>query len=581
MQMTFLQLSHFFDQLEATSSRLALIDILVELFKSVDATEVAKVCYLLQSRIAPFYAPIELGMAEKNVAAAIAKAFDTTRAVVLDKYSQTGDLGVVAEQFSHQNHHPPSSLTITQVFDKLTEIAKFRGAGTVDHKVSSLANLLSQITPTEAKHLVRIPLGISRLGVGDPTILDAFAILKLGDKSKRPILESAYNKVSDLGLVGQTLIQSGLAAVEKMDVMVGRPIRSQLAERLPNPESILKKFDGSAHLQFKYDGFRIQIHKDGQNVRLFSRNLEEITHSLPDIVAGVLQQVSAKTVILDSEALAYNPISEEFLPFQETTKRRRIHGVEEAAKTLPLKAFVFDIMYLEGQSLMDQPVTKRVSLLEKVIKGTDVLIPEPGEITSDPQIIQTRFDEALTDGLEGLIVKRPDSKYEAGARNFNWVKQKRNSSGELNDTIDCVILGYLTGRGKRADFGAGALLVGVYDQTADQFVTVAKIGTGLTDEEWRDIFQKCDKIKLTHQPARVESLITPSVWVEPRIVVEILADEITRSPIHTAGKVGNEPGYALRFPRLVRFRDDDKRAEDATTVTELRQMYTEQYVKKS
>lgn len=535
------------------------------------------VCYLLQSRIAPFYKPIEFGMAEKNVASAIAKSFGTTREEILDKYSKTGDLGVVAEELSANKPHSTATFSIRQIFDKLTEIAKYSGEGTVDRKVSGLSALLVAISPAEAKHLVRIPLGISRLGVGDPTILDAFALLKLGDRSNRQILESAYNKVSDLGLVGTTLWQKGLSGIEKMDVVVGRPIRSQLAERLPNPESILKKFDGSAHVQFKYDGFRVQIHKDGQNVRLFSRNLEETTHSMPDIVQGVLDQVAAKTAILDSEALAYNPLSEEFLPFQETTKRRRKHGVEEAAKSLPLKAFVFDIMYLDGKSLMDEPVTTRVALLEKVIKGTDVLIPQPGQITDDPNLIQTTFDQALTEGLEGLIVKRPDSKYEAGARNFNWVKQKRNSSGELSDTIDCVILGFITGRGKRADFGAGALLVGVYDKTSDQFVTVAKIGTGLTDEEWRDIFAKCDKIKLSHKPARVESLITPSVWVEPKIVVEILADEITRSPIHTAGKLGSDAGFALRFPRLVRFREDDKKAEDATTVTELIELYNLQF----
>lgn len=577
--MTFKSLCAYFDQLEQTSSRLILIDILVELFREVSTEEVPLVCYLLQGRIAPFYEPIELGMAEKNVAAAIAKSFDVTREQVLEEYSKTGDLGVVASELSSNTEHKTTPITISEIFAKLTKIAHYSGEGTVEHKVGDLSSLLSSLTPIEAKHLVRIPLGISRLGVGDPTILDAFALLKLGDKSKRRVLESAYNKVSDLGLVGTTLWQKGLSGVEKMDVVVGRPIRSQLAERLPNPDSILKKFDGEAHVQFKYDGFRVQIHKDGQSVRLFSRNLEETTLSMPDIVEGVLAQIKAKTVILDSEALAYNPLSEEFLPFQETTKRRRKHGVEEAAKSLPLKAFVFDIMYLEGESLMDEPLTERVKLLDKVINGNDVLISQPGEITDDATLIQSRFDQALTEGLEGLIVKRPDSKYEAGARNFNWVKQKRNSSGELSDTIDCVILGYLTGRGKRAEFGAGALLVGVYDHDKDAFVTVAKIGTGLTDDEWRDIFKKCDKLKLSHKPARVESLIEPSVWVEPKIVVEILADEITRSPIHTAGKVDSDPGYALRFPRLIRFREEDKSAEDATTVEELVKLFNQQFKK--
>lgn len=296
----------------------------------------------------------------------------------------------------------------------------------------------------------------------------------------------------------------------------------------------------------------------------------------PEIVEGVKKQVKAKSVILDSEALAFNPESEEFLPFQETTKRRRKYGIEEAAKTLPLKAMVFDIMYLNGKSLMDQPVKERIKKLEDVIHGDEVLVPQPGEITSDAKRIQELFDDSLTKGLEGLIVKKPDSLYEAGARNFNWVKQKRNSSGELKDTVDCVILGYIYGRGKRSEFGAGALLVGVYDKDNDEFVTVSKIGTGLTDEEWREIHKRADKIRLEHKPARVNAIMQPSVWIKPEIVIEVLADEITKSPNHTAGRNSGDTGYALRFPRLVRFREDDKKPEDATTVKELVEMYNQQ-----
>ncbi|MBI2021281.1 ATP-dependent DNA ligase, partial [Candidatus Daviesbacteria bacterium] len=337
---------------------------------------------------------------------------------------------------------------------------------------------------------------------------------------------------------------------------------------------------GSAHIQKKFDGFRVQGHKNGEEIRLFSRNLEETTHMFPDIVEGIRKQIKAKSVIFDSEALAYNPESNEFLPFQETTQRRRKHGIEEATKRLPLKAMVFDVMYLNGKSLMDLPVSERVKNLTKIIEGEQVLIPQPGEITDKKEVIQKAFDEAISEGLEGLIVKRPGSLYEAGARNFNWVKQKRNSSGELNDTVDCVILGYVFGKGKRSSFGAGALLVGVYDDKKDEFVTVSKIGTGLTDEEWREIHKRADKIKLDQKPARINSILTPSVWIVPEIVIEVLADEITRSPVHTAGKEGSDPGYALRFPRLVKFRQSDKKAEDATTVKELIEMYKQQYSKK-
>ncbi len=596
--MLFSQLAEYFEKLEQTSSRLALIDILSELFKEVKAEEIAKVVYLIQGRVAPFYEPIEIGMAERTVAASIAKAYGIDREEVLKEYGRVGDLGVVAYKLSslrdaskklvplrgkqgskNIDSGSGAGMTVERVFEVLKEIAQITGEGTVEKKQALLVDLLQKANPISAKHLVRIPLGTSRLGVGDPTILDAFALAKLGDRKKRKELEGAYNKTSDLGLIGQVLWKKGLEGVKKLDVTVGRPIRSQLAERLPDAKTILEKFGGEVHIQYKYDGFRVQIHKNGDQVRLFSRNLEETTAMMPEIIEGVRKQIKAKTAILDSEALAFNPQSEEFLPFQETTKRRRKYKVAEMAIELPLKAFVFDVMYLDGRSLIDLSLRDRMRRLKEVITGDEVLIAQPGEFTKSEERINELFNDAITKGLEGLVCKKPDSTYEAGARNFNWVKLKRHSAGELKDTIDCVILGYIFGRGKRAEFGAGSLLVGVYDESKDEFVTVSKIGTGLTDEEWREIHKRADKIKVDHKPARVNSILVPSVWIKPEIVIEVLADEITKSPVHTAGKTDSEPGYALRFPRLVKFREADKKPEDATTVKELLEMYKLQFKK--
>lgn len=574
--MTFKKLAEYFEKMEGTSSRLSLIEILAELFKEVNLEEIAKVSYLIQGRVAPFYSPIEIGMAEKNVAASIARAYGVDREDVLKEYGKVGDLGKVAEKLSSEGRGKSSELSVAEIFDELTKIAGYSGDGTVEKKQAALSGLLEKASAIEAKHLVRIPLGTSRLGIGDPTVLDGFAVAKLGDKSKRKVLEAAYNRVSDLGLIGETLWKGGEKAVEGLQVTFGRPIRSQLCERITDPKKILEKYGGKVHCQYKYDGFRVQIHKKGKEVRLFSRNLEETTPMFPDLIKGVLSQVKADSIILDSEALAYVPESDEYLPFQQTSQRRRKHGIDEAAKQLPLRAFVFDIMYLNGKSLMGTPLKERIKHLESSIKGDEVLIPQPGEMVTKSERIQEMFDDALTKGLEGLITKRPDSLYEAGGRNFNWIKLKRHSSGELKDTIDCVILGYIYGRGKRSAFGAGALLVGVYDKETDSFVTVSRIGTGLTDDEWREIYKRADKIKVDKKPARVNSVITPSVWIVPEIVIEVLADEITRSPIHTAGKTETEAGYALRFPRLVTFREADKTAEDATTVDELIKMFKQQ-----
>lgn len=606
--MTFATLSSYFEKLENTPSRLSLIEILSELFKEAKELEIATIIYLTQGRVGPFYEAIEIGMAEKNVAKSIGDTFGITKEEVLNEYKKKGDLGIVAYDLSRQMQHKnkKGDVLVQAVFDVLRSIAKTSGEGTVEKRVAALRELLEHMDPVSAKHLVRIPLGNSRLGIGDPTVLDGLATAKLGDKSNRKLLEKAYNETSDLGLIGKTLWSGGLEAVQKLSITVGRPIRSELCERLPNPVKVFEKMSPSSqsssgqvlgvHATPKYDGFRVQIHKNGDKVSMFSRNLEDMTHMFPELIVGTLKQVKAKTAILDTEALAYQPESEEFLPFQETTKRRRKHNIEAVAKQLPLKAFVFDILYLDGKSLIDLPLMERMKILKENVKGDEILIPAYGKVLEKPQDLQLMLDDSISKGLEGVVVKKIDSPYQAGGRNFNWVKLKRHSSGELNDTIDCVVLGYIYGKGKRTEFGAGALLVGVYDKKNDEFVTVSKIGTGLTDDEWREIKTKSEKLKVTNKPARVNSLIIPSVWVEPKIVIEVLADEITRSPLHTAGmansptslvvshnnandqklKTNDQVGYALRFPRLVSFRSLDKIAEDATSVEELIEMFNNQ-----
>ncbi len=571
--MHFKELTSYFEKLEKTSSRLALIDILSSLFKKAKVEEIDKITYLIQGRIAPFFEEIEIGMAEKTVASSIAIAFNLKREDVLKKFNSLGDMGKAVEELSLVK--TSSKITIDEVFNILLQIANTKGEGTVEKRQNLLASLLKQVDKLSAKYIVRIPLGNLRLGIGDPTVLDGLAKAILGDKSKRKLLEGAYNRTSDLGLIAKTLKEKGLASVEKLDIQVGKPIRSELCERLPNPKKAIEKME-KADAQYKYDGFRVQIHKDNNNVYMFSRNLENMTHMFPELIEATLKQIKAKTAILDTEALAYNIESEEFLPFQETTKRRRKHQVSEMSKKLPLKAFVFDILYKNGKSLIDEPLFKRLEVLKKTIVEDDILIPTKNQVVDDDKTLSLLLEDAISKGLEGLVIKKIDSKYEAGGRNFNWVKLKRHSSGELKDTIDCVILGYIVGKGKRTAFGAGALLVGVYDEKKDEFVTVSKIGTGLTDEEWKEIHKRADKIKVDKKPARVNSLITPSVWISPEIVIEVLADEITRSPVHTAGKTEKEAGYALRFPRLVSFRGNDKKAEDATTVKELISMYKEQ-----
>jgi DNA ligase-1 len=575
--LTFSALAQTFEALEKTSSRKQLTSLLAELLGQVDASEIAEVAYLLQGRVAPLYEPVEFGLGERSVEKAVAQAFGVEPTDVRKRYAELGDLGLVVAALAMEAGHAQSGQdkTIRAVFEELRGIADISGVGSGERKLNALTSLLGGLDPTSGKHLVRIPLGASRLGVGDATILAAFTQARLGGtKAEQTALEDAYNRTSDLGVLGETLWSQGLDGVRTLEVMVGRPIRPQLAERLPDVPSLLEKLGGKAHVQLKFDGVRVQLHLDrsrpeGEQVRLFSRSLESMTSMFPELVEGVLKQVQAETAILDSEALAFNPLSDEFLPFQETTRRRRKHGIGELQAELPIKAMVFDIMYRDGQALLDRPLTERIETLVSTVKGSDQLQAERGQIVDDANRLELAFEEALGRGLEGLVVKRVDSPYQAGARNFNWVKLKKHSRGALEDTIDCVMLGYFVGRGKRAELGVGALLVGVYDQDNDEFVTVTRIGTGLGDEQWREVATRAAPFRSEERPARVRSTVTPSVWVEPKIVLEVLADEITISPNHTAG-------YALRFPRVIRFRDADKRPEDATTLKELVELYQQQ-----
>ena len=337
---------------------------------------------------------------------------------------------------------------------------------------------------------------------------------------------------------------------------------------------MIKKL-GLVGVQPKYDGFRVQIHKDKDQVSIFSRNLETMTSMFPELVAAANRLV-VESVILDGEAIAYNPESEEYVPFQETTARRRKEDIEEFALKVPLRAFVFDVMYRDGSDLTPLPYEKRFEMVNEVLRESDTLVIAPLTKTDSVEVLTRELLDNISRGLEGVVAKRLDSPYQAGARNFNWVKLKRVASGELTDTIDVVLLGYYRGKGKRAEFGAGAFLAGVYDSDRDEFVTISKLGTGLSDEGWREIHKRVSKLEVSPKPARVNSILVPDVWLQPEIVVEVLADEITPSPRHTAGKAGNEPGFALRFPRIVSFRSADKKPEDATSVREIREMFQQQ-----
>jgi DNA ligase-1 len=570
--MKFADLAANLDQMEATSSRNELVRILSDVYRACSVDELEPITYLIQGRLAPFFEPIEIGLGERLLITAIAGAYSVPKEEVIKLNRQAGDLGVTAQRLAPATHR--KSPSVIEVHQRLLKIAAAGGAGSQLEKLDGFTSLLRDLDSTSAKHLVRITLGKMRLGIGDPTVLDALSFAKKGDRSLRPVLEAAYNRTSDLGLIARTLWESGEKGLAALKVAAGHPLRPQLAERLPNPEAVIKKL-GTVGVQPKYDGLRVQIHKNADEVSIFSRNLESMTEMFPELVAAA-SGLKVESVILDGEAIAYNPESEEFVPFQETTARRRKEGIQEFAARAPMRAFVFDVMFRDGSDLTPLPYEQRFEIVKKVLRQSETLVPAPLTKTDSAEALTRELLDNISRGLEGVVAKRLDSPYQAGARNFNWVKLKRNTSGQLNDTIDVVLLGYYRGKGKRAEFGAGALLAGVYDSDKDEFVTISKLGTGLSDQGWREIHQRLASLEVEEKPARVNSIFVPDAWLKPAIVVEVLADEITPSPRHTAGMTADRPGFALRFPRIVSLRTEDKKPEDATSVREIREMFEQQ-----
>lgn len=299
-----------------------------------------------------------------------------------------------------------------------------------------------------------------------------------------------------------------------------------------------------------------------------------MTAAFPEIIADARTRVRARQVIVDGEAVGYQPRSGCFLPFQETIRRRRKHGVEAMETLYPLRYYVFDLLYVDGKDCTPLPLAARSRRLRQVVREEldGCLLLTPQQETEDAAELSRLFDELVGRGLEGVVVKRPDAPYHAGARRFNWAKLKRGYQTELADTFDVVVVGYDRGRGRRARFGIGSLLCAVYDPEQGLFRTVSRVGSGLTDEDWVRFRERLDEARVREKPARVDSQLVPDVWVEPRSVIEVIAGEITRSPRHTCGKVDRQPGYALRFPRVSRFRFD-RRPEDATTEAEVLEMF--------
>ena len=583
--MNYSAVTEVYEKIENTTKRLEMTDYLVELFKKTPKEIVDKVVYLTQGKLYPDFMGIELGVAERLTLKALAKASGRKESEIEEDLTKTGDLGETAQSFLEKRRQISffqKPLTVDRVYQTLDKIAKASGEGSMDLKVNLLAGLLADATPKEAKYIIRTVTGKLRLGIADMTILDALAIAYGGGKGARDIIERAYNLSSDLGKVAKVVAEGSVEALKSFKVSIGNPIRPMLAERLSSPAEILEKLGGKCVAEYKYDGERIQAHKDGDKIILFSRRLENITSQYPDAVDLVRTHIRAKEAIIEAECVAVNLDTGEMMPFQELMHRRRKYDIAKAAAEYPVSLFAFDILYVNGRDLTLEPYSVRHKVLEEISEQSDRFQLAKYIIVDNVEDLERFFEEAVEAGCEGLVCKSlsKDSVYQAGARGWLWIKYKRDYKSEMTDTVDLVVVGAFYGRGKRAG-KYGALLLAAYNHDNDTFETICKCGSGFTDEDLENLPKMLEPYKINHKHPRVNSEIEADVWFVPKVVIEVIGAEITLSPIHTCAKdvIRKGSGLAIRFPRFTGRYRTDKSAEDATTISEIIEMYKRQLKK--
>lgn len=563
--MLFKEFAEYLEKLEKISSRLVITGVLAELIEKMEPSETSKGIYLVLGQLGPDFANQEFGMAVKMVIRAIAMGTGRPIEEVTKKYQQKGDLGVLLEELSFEKEKSKKH-SLSEIYDFLLAIAKDGGFGSQDRKVNKLAEILLEVSATERKYISRMVVGRLRLGFSAKTIFDALSQMESGNKTLRKELDSVFQIYPDPGLITSVVKEKGIAGLSDIKVKVGVPVVPALCQRLNEYGEIVEKMKDLV-VERKYDGTRLQIHFNRlkNEVKTYTRNLEENSWMFPELLE-MGKWIKADQAIFDCEAAGYEKATGKVLPFQVTMTRKRKHNIADAAESVPMRFFLFDILSKDGVSLIEKPYFERREILSIVIADNETMVVDEFVRTDDSEEVKRLHEKYLSEGFEGAVLKVWDGKYLPGRQGWNWVKIKEveGTSGKLSDTMDLVVLGYYYGRGKRVGFGIGAFLVGL--KKGESWVSLAKIGTGLTDEEFKGLKTKLDGIELKEKPDNfmVEGTLLADVWVEPKVVVEVAADEITKSNVHAAG-------IALRFPRLVRFRED-KGIDQSTTWKEVEEI---------
>jgi len=583
--MKFKTLAVLFSDLEATPKRLEMIDILSTFFgnikKNNDFKDLDKTIYLLQGQLVSNIKQFpKIGLAEKMIIEGLSLHSGIEKKRIKEVLIKLGDIGATAELvltkkkkqkslFDFEDKHSESLLEISELYSALQKIALSKGTGSQDVKLGVLRGLMSKSSPLEIKYLLRIITSTLRVGVSTLTIIDGLALGFTGVKKNRVYIEKAYNLHPDLGDITNVLAEEGIDKVKKISISYGIPIRSMLASRVPYAE-IIEKTGSPLIAEYKLDGERLQIHKQGENVLLFSRRLLEISKQYPDVCQIIRENLKVNNAIIEGEIVAMDAFYEKMLPFQVLSKRRRKYDIEDVSKEVPVSLFLFDLLKIEDDSYIEKPFLERRKKLEEIVKERDEIHLVKSVLINTTEELLDIFNEARNNGTEGIIAKsiKEDSTYQAGNRGFLWIKLKGLEGGKLSDTLDCVIIGGIYGRGRRKGVYS-AYILAVYDPEDDSFKAFTRVASGWTDENLEKLMKEMSQYKVDKKPKNVMCNDKPDQWFKPEIAIEIMGDEITISDKFPS------LGLSLRFPVFLRFRPE-KAQKDVTTVDEIKDLYEAQ-----
>ena len=578
--MDFSIVAEIFEKMENTTKRIELTNILVELLKKTPKKIIPNAVYLLQGIIRPNFEGVELGIAEKLAIRAISKSSGLSIKKIEDDYRKVGDLGLTASnilKLKTQTTFTAEKITLERVYETLFKIAKLEGKGSQDLKMKHISSLLNDATPLEAKFVLKILLGTLRLGVAENTVMDALAIAFTGKKENKERIENAYNVSSDLGKVSQMVATNGIDGIKKFKISLFSPIRPMLADRVKSEKEAIKKMPELFSAEYKLDGERVQIHKQANKIILFSRRLENITQYYPDIVENIGKSLNVHEGVFEAEIVPINENTGEFLPFQELMHRRRKYKLEQAVSQYPITVNFFDVLYFDNKDCLNLEYSERRKILEKLVNEDNFSKLVPMLFVKNENEIEDFLENSINAGCEGLMLKTPSAPYRAGTRGSNWLKLKREYRNELGDSLDLIVIGAYFGRGRRTGL-YGTLLLGTYNPEKDNFPSICKVGTGFTDESLDQLYQILSNNVTLKKNSRIISEMEADVWLEPELVLEIVASEITLSPIHKTGLdlIRKNSGFALRFPKFTGKIRYEKAVEDASTVEEVLTLYKRQ-----